>query len=660
MKTAKGNRERLILLVLLPLIVLLCISIWVLQRATPKVEIYSESGVYDLRTFDFSQATAVPYRVVEYIPWELVSPEEFAARDDIQVGKIPDDLRVVTMRQRILVPEGRLYGVCGYAANFANRIYINGKWLYDEGMPSLTADAEKPKETYHFFTVEPEDGVIEILIQTSSFSHKDVSAGIKVIVGTYEICRTHYLRSMTATIIVMGWYILMALVFLTLFLVLPSYKGNGWLALMCVVWAVRTGVMGNKPLLTLFPPLDWATGYHIEKASASIVLLFLTLALHAMFPGALPRWLRRVVVCVSCAMAAAAFLVPTRLYSNYSSEIMQGIYLMALLIVACILLSLRKRRPTPPQVIILVGLGLLLFAYVWDMIYYYAGFSWPVITLLQPVVLAVSLLLLEAAMLHTMTETAKAHERERRAEAENEMLSEMNRLKSAFYTDMSHEMKTPLTVIAVNAQFAAQNIGAGAVDEETVTDLNAISTEARRLAQMVTSLVGIGRMQDKADNKLSLDSLLQETARIYQSLFARKHNTLTVETAPDLPQVEGSADQLVQVLINLLSNANRHTNGGAVSIGAEAQGDWVRVCVTDTGEGVAPALLPHVFERFRHGEQGGSGLGLAICKTIIEEHGGEIGIESVQGQGTTVWFTLPAKEVTAHEADGDDPAGGGR
>ena len=76
--------------------------------------------------------------------------------------------------------------------------------------------------------------------------------------------------------------------------------------------------------------------------------------------------------------------------------------------------------------------------------------------------------------------------------AEKEMLEEMNRLKNQFYTDVSHEMKTPLTVISVNAQFAAQNIRAGMVDEETVMDLTAISAEARRLAGMVTSLVGLG------------------------------------------------------------------------------------------------------------------------------------------------------------------------
>lgn len=642
----KSNRDRQILVLVLPLIVLLCISIWVMQRATPKVDIYSENGVYDLRTFDFSQATALPNRVVEYIPWELVSPEEFAARDDIQVGKIPDDMRVVTMRQRILVPEGRLYGVYGFAANFANRIYINGEWMYDEGMPGLTADAENAKETYHFFTVEPKDGVIEILIQTSSFSHNDVCAGIKMNIGTYEMCRTHYLRAMNATIMVMGWYILMALVFLTLFLVLPSYKASGWLALVAVVGAIRTGVMGNKPLLVLFPSLSWTTGYHLEKASAPIILCLLMLALHAIFPGALPKWLRRTVVCVSLGMAGAAFLAPTRLYSNYSSKIMQGIYLMTLLIVACILLSLRKKRPTQPQVIILAGLGLLLFAYVWDMIYYYAGFTWPIITLLEPVMLVIALFLLEASMLHTMQEVAQAKTRERQATAERELLAELDRHKTAFYSDVSHEMKTPLTVIAVNAEFAAQSVA----DEETAADLAAISAEASRLTQMVTSLVQMNRLQaEGAENApMALEDLIGEIARMYQSLLTRKGNALQLHVEPELPRAAGSAERISQVMINLLSNANRHTKDGTVTIRASADKDAVRITVADTGEGISPALLPRVFERFVRGDGDGTGLGLPICKDIVEAHGGRIGIESEPGRGTRVWFTLPIYKEEGH------------
>lgn len=634
--------RRWALFAILPIILVLCSSIWVMQRYVPRVLMESEDGVYDLTGVDLRHTMAELRRTVEYIPGELLTPEEFDARDDIQVGKLPDGTRVATMRAYILVPEDIQYGVCGYAANFANRIYINGKWLHDEGTLGLRPEEERAMETYHFFTAQPEDGVIEIVIQTTSFSHKDTSSGIQFNIGEYELIRAHYLRGLSATVMVMAWYVLMALVFLSLFIVAPQYKGNGWLALMALTWGLRTGVMGNKPLMVLVSGLDWTTGYHIEKASAPIALIFLMMALHASFPGALPRWLRRTVACVSAALAAAALLLPTRVYSNYSGDLMKAVSLMVLVLVAFLLLSLRRKKPGQPQIIILAGMGLYAAAYGWDMIYYYAGFTWPVIPLLPAMVLVFSLFLLEAAMLHTMQEMAKAHARERRAEAEKELLTELDRHKTAFYADVSHEMKNPLTLIAVNAELAAQT----AADPEAASDLSAISAEAKRLAQMVTALVKMNCLQAEGAERapLALDALAGEVGRMYQSLLSRKGNTLEIQVEPGLPPVRGDAEQIGQVLINLLSNANRHTKNGAVSIRAEAVPGAVRVTVADTGEGVDPALLPHVFERYARGHSEGTGLGLYICKGIVEAHGGEMGMESQPGKGARVWFTLPAEE----------------
>lgn len=251
----------------------------------------------------------------------------------------------------------------------------------------------------------------------------------------------------------------------------------------------------------------------------------------------------------------------------------------------------------------------------------------------------------------TLRQVLVARENEQRLAAEKDVLAEMGRLKSRLYADVSHEMKTPLTVIAANAQFAAQNITAGAVDRETVVDLHAISAEAKRLGQMVTSLVQLNRTQDAAQgtSAIPLDALVRDTARMYQSIFAHKHNRLSVEVDPALPLVEGDADQLTQVLINLLANANKHTAHGQVTLQARCDARGVRVSVTDTGEGIAPELLPHVFERYQRGDEDGTGLGLPICKAIVEEHGGQMGVESEPGAGTRVWFTLPGKDVMSDD-----------
>jgi signal transduction histidine kinase len=117
---------------------------------------------------------------------------------------------------------------------------------------------------------------------------------------------------------------------------------------------------------------------------------------------------------------------------------------------------------------------------------------------------------------------------------------------------------------------------------------------------------------------------------------------------PEADPVVMDLGKIARVLNNLLDNALRHTPpGGTVHVGAAVEEGRVRVEVSDTGEGIPPADLPHVFDSFYRGEKsrnratGGAGLGLAIASGIVRAHGGEIGVESALDQGTRVWFTLP-------------------
>jgi histidine kinase len=131
--------------------------------------------------------------------------------------------------------------------------------------------------------------------------------------------------------------------------------------------------------------------------------------------------------------------------------------------------------------------------------------------------------------------------------------------------------------------------------------------------------------------------------------------TLKAEVEPDLPLAHVDRLRIQQVLTNLLSNALRHTpQGGRVTVGCgrldPGKGDWLLVSVRDSGEGIPPDLLPHVFERFyradpaRSRETGGAGLGLSIARQTVELHGGRIWVESdgKPGQGSAFYFSLPA------------------
>lgn len=671
METKSINKGKRVLFVVLPLIVLASLSLWYIRniyrvKVREMIRVESTDSVYDLRDIDFATGFARLQGEVKYIPGVL-TPKEYAAREEEETAGACWKLPAATSRTIIRVPDDSVYMITRSSIDYAHKVFINGKLRFQAGVPADNAEDFEPGYAQMTLEAEPENGIIEIIQQGANFVHREGGGHSNLYFGKAEVIQPFLAMTFGPEYITVGLFISLFLVHLVLYIVRVSYKPNLIFSMLCLTWAVRTGVTGAKVFFAMFPSMPWQAAFRAEYLALPIASVLMVLLVREVFPGVPQKWFVRTVAAVSAVFSVLCLIADTVLLSwmlmPFEAFFTLAIIYLCVRFIMKVPGMVKEDKFQIEQTVSLIGFVFFMAATVNDALHhlnvpYYLGIKNSFI-MTGLAMLIFSFFQMTAMFYGTMRETAMARDRERRAEAENEVLSEMNRLKSAFYTDMSHEMKTPLTVIAVNAQFAAQNIGAGVVDEETVTDLNAISAEAKRLAQMVTSLVGIGRMQGDEGGRFLLTPLLTETAHIYQSLFARRKNILSVEAAPDLPLIEGSADQLMQVLINMLSNANRHTYGGEVIVKAEVWDGQVRVSVTDNGEGIAPEFLPHVFERFCHGEKGGSGLGLSICKTIIEEHGGKIDIASEEGIGTQVWFTLPIKEETEDEGNRHDPAGRG-
>ncbi|MEA4932902.1 MAG: HAMP domain-containing sensor histidine kinase [Lawsonibacter sp.] len=147
----------------------------------------------------------------------------------------------------------------------------------------------------------------------------------------------------------------------------------------------------------------------------------------------------------------------------------------------------------------------------------------------------------------------------------------------------------------------------------------------------------------------SLTEVIQNTLSTYYPILNRNNNKLSLKLPRDLPKARADAARVSQVLVNLIANAIRHTNRGQIVVSAATQGNFIEVAVADNGEGIASKRIPLLFERYKsrdsanstRGRNNGTGLGLFICKHIVEAHGGCIRVESCEGAGTTVRFTLP-------------------
>lgn len=214
--------------------------------------------------------------------------------------------------------------------------------------------------------------------------------------------------------------------------------------------------------------------------------------------------------------------------------------------------------------------------------------------------------------------------------------------------DVSHELRTPLTVIQGNLE--------GMLDGVYPMDpahLEPVLDETRHLARMIEDLRtlalaesgGLHLQRESTD----LAILITETVASFRTQAESNGIMLVADTAATLPNVDVDPARIRQVLENLVANALRYTpRGGEVRVSSESDnGKNVLVAVKDTGRGISPEELPHVFERFyKARDSRGTGLGLAIAKSLVQAHGGEIYAESKGGEGTRIWFALPVSRPT--------------
>jgi signal transduction histidine kinase len=230
-----------------------------------------------------------------------------------------------------------------------------------------------------------------------------------------------------------------------------------------------------------------------------------------------------------------------------------------------------------------------------------------------------------------------------------ERQKELERLRSDLIAWVGHDLQTPLASIRAILEALAD----GVVDDpETVRRyLNTAQRDVRSLSLLIDDLfqlaqIDAGGLQlDLAPNSLS--DLISDTLESFSELANRQGVSLEGGVEPALDPVSMDAPRIGRVLNNLVGNALRHTPaGGRVDVRAWRDGSRVEVSVTDTGEGIRPEDIPHVFDQFYRGEKsrsratGGSGLGLAISRGIVHAHGGEIRVESQPGEGTKFVFTL--------------------
>lgn len=333
------------------------------------------------------------------------------------------------------------------------------------------------------------------------------------------------------------------------------------------------------------------------------------------------------------------------------------------LLILCIIpgvagLFYKMKNPNNEQVAALYGITVFYLSAVADIFMYLDIFSetvnnFPVSEismLIFAVVQTYSLYLMNNRVLMETKESEHA------LALEKEALEDVNRLKTEFLGNASHELKTPLTVISGYAQSVKKlsEKTASPDSSEVSRRMTLISSEAERLSLMVGQILDVTRMEEGCmvmePVRCYVEEIIHAAVRTHYPILNKNRNRLDIRIERGLPAVYADPARISRVIVNLISNAVCFTADGEIVISAQRKNGGVLVCVSDTGCGIERERLPRIFERYSKkqktgsGQDTGTGLGLYICKYIIEQHGGTIWIESEEGYGISVFFTLPGMD----------------
>jgi signal transduction histidine kinase len=239
-------------------------------------------------------------------------------------------------------------------------------------------------------------------------------------------------------------------------------------------------------------------------------------------------------------------------------------------------------------------------------------------------------------------------------------LADLDRMKADFMSVATHELKTPINVISGYAELIYEGMY-GPLTPKQQDALMAVQEQSRNLTQLINQLLDISRLEAGGlrleIDEIDVPEMMERLRRTFDGLAHKQQIQLQMSVAADTPnRIPGDADRLRdQVFGNLLSNALKFTpEGGEIRVQAYGRNSHLVVEVSDTGPGIASDQLPHVFDKYYQiGEQArskGAGLGLTIAHDVVEAHGGEVSVESVEGQGTTFRIELPTDREKVEEA----------
>lgn len=603
--------------------------------AVPSTEISVEGGEADLTEIDLShEVAAVRPERFDYYPGVYLSPGSFdgapAPRYFTDADK--SDYQYGTFRVTLRLPAGKTYAVQAMAINFSQRTWIDGVEQEPVGWPGETAKDTVPAAREAVYVFTPESDTTEIVMQYANFVYRGGGEPYLLYVSSYQnIARLEQLSLFRACIIA-GCMFTIFVFYMGMYL---FFRRRGYFlafAVSCLAVAVRSLLIGEKFLTRLWPDVSWYGAMTAEYVGLVVTVSAFILYIAGMFPGLLHKWGLRLYMGFSAAFALLSLMTPPLIYSRFlivyqAVSVLYGIYMIVLLV-----RRILKHRELE-SALVLAGGGLFLAAIIAEAYLHSRAMRFGLSGIDQPAMMV----FIFANMIALAVRYAKT-------ERELADMTELNRMKTEFLNQASHDLKTPVAAMGLAIQRLAD------IKDETQRSrfLSAALKNHADMARLVGNLLSVARLETGSLHyrvaPLPVEKLCVNIQNKYEDTLEAHGVELDI-SADTLGEILCDENLLWSVLDNLIYNALRYTpKGGTIRVRAAQEGERIALTVSDTGCGISPEHLPHIFERgYMAGDKGGTGMGLYIVKTAMEGMDGSVTAHNATESGARFTLYFPTK-----------------
>ena len=597
-------------------------------------------GVLDITGVDLSREVINVENNWSFYPNVLYTSEDFASERAAAIPEDGDNPQYGTYRLVIRALPEQYYALCSYSIDYSTRVFVNGVEAAAFGTVADNASASVPRIGYMTIPLySGETGEIEIIYQFSNFVHRDGGFIQPTYLSTPQNMENFKAGENLASLSLSGGLLVLFLYFL-LCAAVQRRVSFLLLAVCCMMMALRDQ---NFLVVHALPPdTSWYFAYRIFMCVTSLLPGMVLLLLGSMYSGVvkkLPTLVHMAAMAIEAALIAVlpTIWLVTVCVASWSCTLPYLAYFAW----SIVRYYVRRKAFDTADALTVSGAAVIILSILLEALLVnsnsavsrYGTMPWGMLVFDLLMAAAISLRAREQ-------EIALAESRSR-----SEMLERMNAMNLDFLHQIAHELKTPLTVISGYAQLTGLQMSSGNVSSETPENLRVIRNEALRLSDMVTKLLeySYGKTSESRFAAIEVGPLLDSVRAICTPMCLKNGNSLEIQ-GKNCSDIYDSAEMMLQIFINLVTNASRHTRDGVITISASdgEYPDYVVFRVADTGSGIDPETLPHIFEKGYSGD-GRSGLGLAICREAVEARGGRLEVEHTSPEGTVFAFTVLKK-----------------